>query len=63
VFKEPKEIPPKRDVEKKIQLFLDSPLSNIGLYKQSGLDSNDVKKQLLYLLEWGVIRPSTSHFG
>jgi hypothetical protein len=47
VFKEPKEIPPNRDVENKIQLFPDSPLSNIGLYKQSGLDLNEVKKQFL----------------
>jgi hypothetical protein len=32
VFKEPKVLPPKRDMEHEIQLFPDSPLSNIGLY-------------------------------
>jgi hypothetical protein len=32
VFQEPKGLPPKREVEHKIQLLLDSPLLNIGLY-------------------------------
>jgi hypothetical protein len=34
VFQEPKGIPPKREVEHEIQLLPDSPLSNIGLYRQ-----------------------------
>jgi hypothetical protein len=33
VFQEPKGIPLKREVEHKIQLFPNSPLSNIGLYR------------------------------
>jgi hypothetical protein len=46
VFQEPKGLPPKREVEHEIQLLLDSPLSNIGLYRQSVLEANEVKKQL-----------------
>jgi hypothetical protein len=33
VFKEPKGIPPERDMEHEIKLFPDSPFSNIGLYR------------------------------
>ena len=51
VFQEHKGIPPKREVEHKIQLLLDSSLSNIGLYRQSILKANEVKKQLQPLLE------------
>jgi hypothetical protein len=46
VFHDPKGIPPQKEVEKKIQLFLESPLLNIGLYRQSILEENEVKKQL-----------------
>jgi hypothetical protein len=63
VFQEPKGLPPKREVEHEIQLLLDSPLLNIGFYRQSILEANEVKKQLQQLLEQGVIRPSTSPFG
>jgi hypothetical protein len=38
VFQEPKGIPPKREVEHEIQLFPDSPLPNIGLYRQFVLE-------------------------
>jgi hypothetical protein len=50
-------------VEHEIQLFLDSPLSNIGLYRLSILEANEVKKQLQQLLEKGVIQSSTSPCG
>ena len=63
VFKEPKGIPSKRDVEHEIQLFPDSPLPNIGMYRQYVVEVNEVKKKLQQLLEQGVIRPSTSPCG
>jgi hypothetical protein len=63
VLEEPKGKPPKREVEHKIQLLLDSPLPNIGLYRQSVLEADKVKKQWQQLLEQGVIRPSTSPCG
>jgi hypothetical protein len=46
-------------VEHKIQLFPDSPLSIIGLYRQFILEVNEVEKQLQQLLEKGVIQQST----
>jgi hypothetical protein len=46
VFQEHKGIPPKREVEHEIELFLESPLSNIGLYRQFILEANEVKKKL-----------------
>jgi hypothetical protein len=59
VFQEPKGLPPKREVEHEIQLFPNSSLLNIGLYRQFILEENKVKKELQQLLEQGVIRPST----
>jgi hypothetical protein len=46
VFQDLKGIPPKRRVEHEIQLLLDSPLSNIGLYRHFVLEKNEVKKKL-----------------
>jgi hypothetical protein len=36
--------PPKREVERKIKLLHDSPLPNIGLYRQFILEADEVKK-------------------
>ena len=44
MFREPKGLPPKREVEHEIQLFLDSPLPNIGLYGQFFIEESEVKK-------------------
>jgi len=55
VFEELKWIPPKGEVEHEIQLFRDSPLPNIGLYKPLVIEASEVKKQLQQLLEQGVI--------
>lgn len=63
VFKDPKGIPPKRDVENIMQLFRGSLLLNIGMYRQSVLEANEVKKQLHQLLEQSVIQPRTSPCG
>jgi hypothetical protein len=51
VFQEPKGLPPNREVEHEIQLLPDFPLPNIGLYKQSILKADEVKKQLQQLLD------------
>ena len=50
-------------MEQEIQLLPNSPLSDIGLYRQSITEVNEVKKQLQQLLEQGVIRQSTSPCG
>ena len=44
MFQESKGLPPKREVEHEIQLFLDSPLPNIGVYRQFVLEAEKVKK-------------------
>ena len=51
MFQEPKVIPPRMEVEHEIQLFPDLPLLNIGLYRQSVLKVNEVKKKLQQLLK------------
>jgi hypothetical protein len=63
MFQEPKGIPLKREVDHEIKLMLQSPLSNIGLYRQSVMEANEVKKELQYFLDQGVIQPSTSPCG
>jgi hypothetical protein len=63
VFQEAQGLPPKREVEQKIQLLTKSPLPNIGLYRKSIIEENEVNKQLQQLLEQGVIIPSTSKCG
>ena len=55
VFREPKGLPPKRELEHEIQQLPDSPLPNIGLYMHSVIEASEVKKQLQQLLEQGVI--------
>jgi hypothetical protein len=60
VFQALEGIPPKRKVEHETQLLLDSPLPNVGLYRQSILESDEVKKQWQDSLEQGVLRPNTS---
>jgi hypothetical protein len=51
VFQETHELPPKRKVEHETQLFLKSPLPNIGMYRKSIIESDEVKKYLQQLLE------------
>jgi hypothetical protein len=43
-----------------MELLSKSPLPNIGLYRQSVIEVDEIKKQLPQLLEQGFIRPSTS---
>ena len=47
-------------MEHEIQLLPNSPLQDIGSYKQSILETDVVKMQLVQLLEQGVIRPRNS---
>jgi hypothetical protein len=46
VFQEPHRMPPKREVDNEIQLFPESLLTNIEMYMQSVIKTNEVKKQL-----------------
>ena len=41
----------------------DAPLPNIGMYRMSSIEMEEIKKQVQELLNQGVIRPSTSPCG
>nr|GEU90950.1 hypothetical protein [Tanacetum cinerariifolium] len=57
------EIPPNRVIEHDIQLVADFTLPNIGIYRNSVLENNEIKRQVKELLKSGVIRPSSSLCG
>jgi len=63
LFQIPNELPPKRDIQHEIQLLPDVALPNIGLYRHSFMENEEIKRQVKELLEQGVIRPSTSPCG
>ena len=53
-------LPPRRNVEHEIMLTGESSLPNVGLYRTSVQESDEIKKQVQELLEQGVIVPSAS---
>ncbi|XP_038973019.1 uncharacterized protein LOC120105044 [Phoenix dactylifera] len=63
LFKEACGLPPKRAVEHEIQLISDSTLPNLGMYRNSVLENEEIKRQVNELLEGGVIKPSSSPCG
>jgi hypothetical protein len=63
MFQEPKGLPPKREIQHEIHLQHDAPLPNIGMYRMSTIEMEEIKKQVQELLNQGVIRPSTSPCG
>ena len=60
LFQEPKGLLPKREIQHEIHLQHDAPLPNIGMYRISTIEMEQIKKQVQQLLDQGVIRPSTS---
>jgi hypothetical protein len=58
-----KGLPPKRGIQHEIQLQQDSPLPNIGMYRMSLMENDEIKKQIQELLDKGVIMPRTSLCG
>jgi hypothetical protein len=63
MFKEPKGLPPKREIQHEIQLQQDCPLPNIGMYRMSVMENVEIKKQIQELLDKGVIVPSSLPCG
>ena len=63
MFQEPRGLPPKREIQHEIHLQHDAPLPNIGMYRMSTIEMEEIKKQVHELLNQGVIRPSTSPCG
>ncbi|GKA69579.1 transposon ty3-I gag-pol polyprotein [Tanacetum coccineum] len=63
LFDDVGEMPPNQIIEHDIQLVEDSTLPKIGMYRNSVLENNEIKRQVEELLESGVIRPSSSLCG
>jgi hypothetical protein len=63
IFKEPKGLCPKRGIQHEIQLQQDCPLPNIGMYRMSFMENDEIKKQIQELLDRGVILQSSSPCG
>eukprot|EP00253_Pinus_taeda_P027159 PITA_27159 len=53
-------LPLKREIQHEIHLHHDAPLPNIGMYRMSTIEMEEIKRQVQQLLDQGVIRPSTS---
>ena len=63
LFKEPKNLPPKREIQHEIQLMSDVPFPNTGMYRLSVIDNEEIKKKIQELVEKYFIRPSSSPCG
>ena len=56
-------MPPKREVQHEIQLQSDASLPNIGMYRLSVIENEEIKKQIQELFDKGFICPSASPCG
>jgi len=63
LFQDIEGLPPKRSVEHEIMLTGESSLPNVGLYRTTVQESDEIKRQVQDLLEKGVIVPSCSPGG
>ena len=59
----PTELPPRREVDHRIELTQSTPPNPRALYRMSPSELDELKKQLDELLAAGFIRPSKSPFG
>ena len=46
MFQEPRGLCPKREIQHEIHLQHDAPLLNIGMYRMSTIDMEEIKKQV-----------------
>jgi RNase H-like domain found in reverse transcriptase/Reverse transcriptase (RNA-dependent DNA polymerase)/Integrase zinc binding domain/Chromo (CHRromatin Organisation MOdifier) domain/Retroviral aspartyl protease len=63
LFSDDFQLPPRRDVDHKIELEKGAKPPHGTTYRMSYLELDELKKQLMELLEKGFIRPSKSPFG
>ena len=63
MFQEPIGLPPKREIQHEVQLQQDCPLPNIGMYRMSIMENDEIKRKIKEILDKGIIRPSTSPCG
>jgi hypothetical protein len=59
----PKQLPPARKIQHRIELEMGSTPTSRGVYRMSPTELDELKKQLQDLTEHGFIRPSESPFG
>jgi hypothetical protein len=59
----PHQLPPRRDVDHRIELTQSSPPNPRAIYRMSATELEELKKQLDELLAAGFIQPSKSPFG
>ena len=63
LFQEPKGLPLKNNIQHEIHLQHDAPLPNIGMYKMSTIEMEEIKRQVQEFLDQGIIRARTSPRG
>nr|CAD1840708.1 unnamed protein product [Ananas comosus var. bracteatus] len=63
LFQEVQGLPPKQAVKYEIQLISDTPLPNLGMYRNSVVENEEIKRQVTELLESGAIKSSSSLCG
>jgi len=63
LFKEPKDLFPKREIKHEIQLHSVAPLSNTAMYCMSVIENEDIKKKIQELVDKGFIQTSSSPCG
>ena len=63
LFKEPKHLPPKREIQHEIQLMSDAPHPNVRMYHMSVIENEEIMKQIQELVEKIFIQPSSSPCG
>ncbi|XP_031492064.1 uncharacterized protein LOC116258802 [Nymphaea colorata] len=63
LFEDPQGLPPQRPVEHEIHLQSDAPLPNLSMYRNSVLENDEIKRQVMDLLERGLVQHSSSPCG
>ena len=56
-------LPPKRAIAHGIDLETGASLPNSGLYRRSVMENEEIKRQILELLDMGHIKPSDFPYG
>lgn len=59
----PNKLPPRRDIDHRIELQQSSPPTNRGIYRMSPGELDELKAQLKELVDSGFIQPSKSPYG
>ncbi|XP_031486836.2 uncharacterized protein LOC116255191 [Nymphaea colorata] len=63
LFEDPQGLPPRCPVEHEIHLQSDAPLPNLSMYRNSVLENDEIKRQVMDLLERGLVQHSSLPCG